>query len=135
MKSFKEMYSLSYDTSGFNSGLVNWYNQLIDKTYENLTIIDVCKMIRQNILKDDAIKKAIELFLNNPYEGEYYEGGLLEVLTSLNVSLLGNLHVDELKTVLKRIKHDYIYFEWSDIELMNNFTNNIELMSNKIEFM
>lgn len=31
-------FNLSCDSLGFNSGLVNWYNQLIDKTYETLSI-------------------------------------------------------------------------------------------------
>jgi len=85
MSSLRKIHNLSYDTSGFNSGLVNWYNQLIDKSHDGLSIADVCKMIRQDILKDIAVQKAIDLFLNDPYDGEYDDGGLLNVLASLDM--------------------------------------------------
>ena len=128
MKTLKEMYNLSYDSSGFNSGLIDWYNQMIDKTYGDLTVADVCKMIRQNILKDIAIKKAIEFFLNDPYDGEYSDGGLLEALTSLDIYSLNVLNVDQLKTTLNHVRHDYVNFEWSDEEIKNQYTENIERM-------
>ena len=63
MKTLKEIYDLAYDSSVFRSSLIEWYDQLIDKAYTELDVIDVSKMIRQDILKDIAIKKAIELFL------------------------------------------------------------------------
>ena len=91
MKPLKEIYDLTYDSSGFNSGLINWYNKLIDKTYDQLTVTDVSRMIRQDVLKTVAIKRAIELFLNNPYEGEYSDGELLNVLTSLNTNLINSI--------------------------------------------
>ena len=84
MKSMKEIYNLSYDTSNFNSGLVNWYNQMIDKTDEELDSTDVSKMIRQNILKEVAVKKIIELSVKGPYDGEFSDGGLLKIIVSLN---------------------------------------------------
>jgi len=34
MKSLKELYNLSYDESGFESGLIQWYNNVIDKNVD-----------------------------------------------------------------------------------------------------
>jgi hypothetical protein len=132
MKSLKEMYGLSNDSSGFDSGLTNWYNLLIDKTYDNLTVSDVCKMIRQDILKSVAIVKAIELFLNNPYDGEYCDGGLLNVLVSLEINSYVPF-IDRLKTITNDIKQNYANYEWSDDEAKNQFALNIEKMLNKLE--
>ena len=80
MNTLKELYGLSYDTSGFDSGLTNWYNSLIDRSYDKITISDVGIMIRQDVLKEVAIKKAVELFIDNPYCGEYIDGELIELL-------------------------------------------------------
>jgi len=39
-------------------------------------------MIRQNILRGLAIDRAIELFLNEPFDGEMQDGDLLALLVS-----------------------------------------------------
>ncbi len=48
--SLRNAYRLDYDRSGFTSGLINWYNVLVDKTTNELNVIDVTKMLRQDIL-------------------------------------------------------------------------------------
>ena len=135
MKSLKEQYNLPYDSSGFNSGLINWYNKVIDKTYEDLTSADVCKMIRQNIVKNVAIKKAIELFLNDPYDGEHSDGGLLAVLTSLDTKSFDVPYINELKFVLEDVKQGYIDFDWSDEEAKMQYAKNIDKMLKSIDSM
>lgn len=54
-KTLKERYNLKeqYDIV---TGLTEWYNNLIYKTEEELTVKDIEKMIRQNILKELAVK-------------------------------------------------------------------------------
>jgi len=128
MNSLKKIYNLSYDVSGFNSGLVNWYNQLIDKSQDDLSVSDVCKMIRQDILKDVAVQKAIELFLDNPYDGEYDDGGLLKVLTSLDIKSIPVATLDKLKATLGVVRHEYIDFDWFDEEAKFQYTKNVEKM-------
>ena len=133
MKPLKELYNLPYDSSGFNSGLINWYNKVIDKTYEDLTLADVCKMIRQNIVKNVAIKKAIELFLCNPYDGEHIDGDLLATLTSLDTKLFDVHYNRELKYVLEDVKQGYNDFDWSDEKTKIQYAKNIEKMLKNIE--
>ena len=131
MKSFKEQYNLSYDTSGFKSGIIDWYNKLIDKNYDNITVADVSKMIRQDVLKDIAIEKAIELFLLNPFDGEYGFGGLLEILNLLDINSLSLLNVDRLKTALKSI--NFADSEWSNVEEKHQYVRNLESLTIKLE--
>jgi len=128
MNSLKKTYGLFYDRSGFSSGLVNWYNQLIDKSYNDLNVADVCKMIRQDILKDIATHKAIDLFLSNPYDGEYDDGGLLNVLVSLDIRNSNAVIVGKLKTMLSDVRQKYTDFEWSDEETKIKYINNVEKM-------
>jgi len=103
----KEMYHLSYDSSGFESGLVNWYNRLIDKTITELNVKDVSKMIRQDILREVAVKKAIDLFLNDPYDGEYEDGDLLNLLVSLELNEIHEIAIEKLKHQLKSLQLTY----------------------------
>ena len=135
MKLLKEMYNLSYDSSGFNSGLTIWYNRVIDKTYDCLTTADVCKMIRQDILKNIAIRKGIEIFLSNPYDGEHNDGELLDILSSLDICSLGAQYIDKLKIVLNNIKYNYVNFEWLDEETKRQYAKSIDKMLKSLESM
>jgi len=132
MNTLKIEYNLPYDTSGFNSGLIHWYNQLIDKSYDELDVADVCKMIRQDILKDIAIQKAIVLFMNDPYAGEYDDGGLLGVLNTLDIKQLSLPIQKALGELLKELRQDYINFEWQNEKTEINYVKNIDLVLGKL---
>jgi len=132
MNSLKIEYNLPYDTSGLNSGLIRWYNQLIEKSYDELDVADVCKMIRQDILKDVAIQKAIDLFFNDPYAGEYDDGGLLGVLNTLDIKQLSLPVQKALGELLKELRQDFYNFEWQNEKTEINYAKNIELMLGKL---
>lgn len=121
MKTLKEIYNMSYDTSGFNSGLVNWYNKLIDKTYEELDTEDVLRMLRQDILEDLAKKRMIELFLKDPYDGYIYDGELLNTIIEDTVEFN---HQRIIRKILDRI--DYNNYDWEDEEQKILFIENIK---------
>jgi hypothetical protein len=131
--SLKEIYNLSYDLSGFNSGLINWYNKLIDKQYAMLSIEDVARMIRQDILKEVAIKKAIDLFFDDPYNGEYEDGELLKLLASLELNKVDESVIEKLKHQLKTLQTSYVEFDWEEEELRKEYKKNIDLMLHKID--
>ncbi|MCD7907631.1 MAG: hypothetical protein LUH04_08120 [Clostridium sp.] len=84
IEELNEIYNLEPDLVN-NTSLIEWYNSLIEKTYEELSIYDVEKMFRQNILPDLAAKAAIRLFIANPLDGEFGQGAIVE--TILNHSL------------------------------------------------
>lgn len=133
MKTLKELYNLSYDKSGFNSSLINWYNQLIDKFYNQLDVIDVCKMIRQDILKEVAIKRMIDLFLEDPYAGEFSDGGLLNMIIELKIKKNEFPRLDELKAMLNKLKIAYDKFDWIDQESKQLFVENLKLLDEKLK--
>ncbi|WP_255475771.1 contact-dependent growth inhibition system immunity protein [Pseudocitrobacter sp. 73] len=70
--------NLEFDSSGANSGLVLWYNKLLTKTIDELTAIDIARMIRQNIAVEFAIGRAIQFIEEKEVLDELYEGELLE---------------------------------------------------------
>ncbi|EGO9229944.1 hypothetical protein DVV75_003852, partial [Escherichia coli] len=65
------------------SGLINWYNSLLDKTPDELDENDIAKMLRQNLLPALAVQKAIEMIEINLMVGYLYDGELLLVLSNL----------------------------------------------------
>ncbi|MCL2655159.1 MAG: contact-dependent growth inhibition system immunity protein [Coriobacteriia bacterium] len=124
--SLRNVYKLEYDESGIGSGLIVWYNRLIDKTIEELDVVDVSKMMRQNILKTEAVNRAIELFLINPYDGEMQDGDLLASLIAVGFPLLSK--ADRFQDMVKRVKQlesTYGEFEWANIAAEEAFEQSI----------
>ncbi|WP_137646597.1 contact-dependent growth inhibition system immunity protein [Escherichia albertii] len=82
-ETLKQIYHLQHDSFAFKSGLINWYNSLLDKTPDELDENDIAKMLRQNILPTLAVQKAIEMIEINLMVGYLYDGELLLVLSNL----------------------------------------------------
>ncbi|WP_092247515.1 contact-dependent growth inhibition system immunity protein [Butyrivibrio sp. INlla21] len=60
------------------SPLELWYNGLINKSIDELSILDISRMLRQGVLLDMAMTKAMDILISNPFEGEIYDGDLLK---------------------------------------------------------
>ncbi|HFZ7336388.1 TPA: contact-dependent growth inhibition system immunity protein [Salmonella enterica subsp. salamae serovar 21:z10:z6] len=110
-----------------NSGLIKWYNRLLDKTADELDEIDISKMIRQDILVDLAIDSAINILKDNPYAGEMYDGDVLNSLNSLVKNERVNIdQLKKLKNIVGEFKGRVSEFEWGDISKRELFIKNIE---------
>ena len=59
------------------SPLELWYNEMINKRIDELSILDISRMLRQNELMPLAVSKAMERLIKNPLDGEMYDGNLL----------------------------------------------------------
>lgn len=97
----KELYGCEYEASEEELyPLQEWYNQLIDKTLQEVTLGDTARMLRQKRFPDLAMTKAIEFLRENPFAGELYEGEMLAAIANTENSLLA-AHAQELKEVLR----------------------------------
>ncbi|MCL2811191.1 MAG: contact-dependent growth inhibition system immunity protein [Clostridia bacterium] len=127
-KSLKEIYGLEEDTSGFSSSLVLWYNKLIQKTYDDLDEKDVSIMVRQSILPELAMDKAIEILLKNPFSGDFWDGDLLctiaKSMSSFDVAR-GNNH-GKLLLIRRKSKEGISEFEWANEESKNDFSDSLK---------
>ncbi len=102
-ETLKQIYNLQYDSFAFKSGLINWYNSLLDKTPDELDENDIAKMLRQNILPALAVQKAIEMIEINLMVGYLYNGELLLVLSNLIGSdYFSPLHLLQLKNIISK---------------------------------
>jgi len=133
MSTLRELYNLLPDESGLNTGLIIWYNKVINKTYDQLDVTDVAKMCRQGLLLDVAIERAIDLVLINPYDGEYNDGGLIELIATLDLDRVKCERISQLKLVIEKVSNDYTMFDWCTEEDKINFKRNIDLVIKYIE--
>lgn len=128
--SIKEEYGLKYYEDDFRTSLTTWYNKLLDKSYLELDIGDVIRMLRQNILPYMALNKAIDLFLENPYAGDIEEGEILSLL--LNHENLPNNRIGEIIEALERVKSGYLNYSWIEEDEKNLFIQNVASLLDKL---
>lgn len=112
-RKIKELYNCEYIVSGEKLyPLQKWYNKLIDKTINEITVADVLRMIRQKEFVDLAISKAMEFLKDNVFAGESYDGELLEKISEIDTSFL-SYHSHELKSILKDAMNKSETHDWS----------------------
>lgn len=90
-------------------------------------------MIRQDILKETAIKKIIALFFKDPYAGEFSDGGLLNTIIELEIKKSQFPRLDELKAMLNKLKIAYDKFDWIDQESKQLFVKNLSLLEERLK--
>lgn len=64
-----------------DSPLEIWFCKMVQKTINELSLLDISRMLRQKIYLDIAVPLAWKKLLENPFCGELYEGQMLEILT------------------------------------------------------
>lgn len=108
-ETLKKIYYLEYDSSAFRSGLINWYNSLLDKSPDDLDENDIAKMLRQDILPALAVQKAIEMIGINLMVGYLYDGELLLALSNLIGSdYFSPLQLQQLKSIISKFDGDML---------------------------
>lgn len=130
INSLKNLYGLDYDKSNYKSSLIDWYNRLIDKSVDELSVADVSRMIRQNILREVAIDRAIELFLIDPFDGEMQDGDLLALLVSCGVEVVKNKKTEPLITTILKLSNEISDFDWADESSRMLYEENIFSLKN-----
>lgn len=128
--SLKNVYRLDYDKSNYKSNLIDWYNRLIDKSVDELSVGDVSRMIRQNILREVAIDRAIELFLHEPFDGEMQDGDLLALLVSCAPEVVKSRRREILITMISKLENEIADFDWANKESKPLFERNVIALKN-----
>lgn len=132
-KKIKEIYNCKYITSSEELfPLQKWYNDLIDKTIDDITIADVLRMICQKELINIAMSKAIEFLKENIFAGEGYDGELLEKLSETDISLW-QLYLEDLKYILGDTLKKIENHEWTYDGEEEEFKEIVESISTKLE--
>ncbi len=130
-ETIKKQFNLDYDNQ--ISGLSEWYNTLLDKNIEQVTLIDVTKMLKQDILKELAIELAIEFLVDDPAIGYMRDGELVNLLSKEDAkSLVDASGNNLLRDVVKEISNGKFVFEWDNIEYERDFSECVGILNSKL---
>ena len=84
----------------YGTDIIYFANNLIDKTFNQLDLFDVTRMLIQKMFLELAVLKVISFIKENPFCGQRYEGELLEILCKLDRCRLKK-YVVELEEILR----------------------------------
>lgn len=107
----KDKYNLKEETKNLEYPLPAWYNELIKKTEDEISLLDINRMVRQNILVEVSLKKAVQEMLKDPFIGEQTNGDLLEHAIKLDSELLKQ-YTKEFKEIIKKANENLNSFAW-----------------------
>lgn len=115
-KKVKDIYNVHFTLDDISEEdrcpMHDWHNNLIDKTFNQLDLFDVTRMLIQKIFLELAVLKAICFIKENPFCGQRYEGELLELLYKLDVCYLKKYtpEIDEIlrDAIIKNKEYDWI---------------------------
>ncbi len=131
----KDIYNITFELGDIpeenKCGMNEWYYKMINKSYEQLDLFDVTRMIIQKIFLELAINKAKIFIEDNPFCGERYDGELLELLFKIDDMYLKK-HSDFFSKILKKAFEENKTYEWLCEEEREEFSNLINEFTNKI---
>lgn len=134
-KTIKDRYDVSFNlddvTKEDRCPMHEWYNNLINKTYNQLNLFDVTRMIIQKIYLELAVTKAVSFVKENPFCGQRYEGELLELLYKLDIYYLEK-YKETLKEVLDNALKQNKVYEWLCEEERVEFSDLVKCFAQKL---
>ena len=89
----------------------DWYEDLLNKTYDKLDLFDVTRMLIQKVFLELAISKSIKFIEENPFCGQRYEGELIELLSRLDLFYFDN-YKDNIQRILSKALIENKTYEW-----------------------
>lgn len=134
-KAIKDIYDISFNLDDVSKEdrcpMHEWYNNLIKKTYDQLDLFDVTRMIIQKTYLELAVTKAVSFVKENPFCGQRYEGELLELLYKLDIGYL-----EKYKEILKEVLDDALkqneVYDWLCEEERVEFSDLVKCFAQKL---
>ena len=87
-KKIRDIYHTEAITTDLDDTLVEWHNNVIEKTVDQLTKEDVARCIRQDIFVESATEALLGYLLGDPLAGELYEGELMEKAADIDEAVM-----------------------------------------------
>lgn len=132
----KDIYNISFDITDISTEdrcpMHDWYNDLINKTYNQLDLFDVTRMLIQKIFLKMALTKSIDFLEENPFIGQRYEGELMELLYKQKMSHL-KPYEKSIQSILSNALVKNKTYDWLCEEEREEFSNLIDLFQIKLQ--
>ena len=128
----KEIYEYDYIPDESDTyPLQEWFNAILEKTEDELTIADVCRMLRQRMCSKCAMKRAVDLLREDPFAGEIYEGQLMSTLYGSKEKYLCLFYADILP-ILENAEVLSLSHKWANEEEKSEYLKIAEAFKQKI---
>ncbi|MBQ1340581.1 MAG: hypothetical protein IIY35_08150 [Ruminococcus sp.] len=128
----KEIYEYDYIPNDSEIyPLQEWFNTILEKTEDELTIADVCRMLRQRMCSKCAMKRAVDLLREDPFAGEIYEGQLMSTLYGSKEKYLCLFYADILP-ILENAEILSLSHKWANEEEKSEYLKIAEAFKQKI---
>ena len=128
----KEIYEYDYIPNDSEIyPLQEWFNTIRENTEDELTIADVCRMLRQRMCSKCAMKRAVDLLREDPFAGEIYEGQLMSTLYGSKEKYLCLFYADILP-ILENAEILSLSHKWANEEEKSEYLKIAEAFKQKI---
>lgn len=106
------------DITSFNNyyGLEKWYINMLSKKISELNLRDISTMLRQDVYVDIALPIVWRILCESPFEGEMWEGQLLELLIKYFADHKSALDSIECNSFLENLDEKIEKHEWDSEE-------------------
>ena len=129
-KPIKEIYNV-YNNFPIESKYDKWYKELLNKGTDEINVVDVYNMLRQDVFKELAILCACNFIEKNPLEGEMYNGQLLEILSELSIEEIKQYQI-YLEPLLIQAEKVLKTYSWENPEERNEYKIIVNEFRNKL---
>ena len=112
--------------------LDKWFSKMVNKTTDKLDILDISRMIRQDIYVDIALPIALKMIQDDPFNGEMYNGQLLELVERYLTKSPEYLKDFDFNSLLKKIDRKILVHIWEDDADKEAYMGTVEKFKNLI---
>lgn len=128
----KDIYEFDYIPESDLYPLEEWFNAILEKTEDELTIGDVCRLLRQRMCSKCAMHRAVEILREDPFAGEIYDGQLMSTLYGAKEKYLC-LFYDELMPIIEDAELQALRRNWSSEDEKSEYLKIAMAFKHKIE--
>ena len=132
-RTLKEIYEYDLiEDDGIDYTVDEWFNTIMEKTKDQLSLADVSRMLRQKICSRVAIKRAIEMLSDDPFVGEMFEGQLMFNLYAGKEKYL-RLFYTQMEPVLEKAGIMAKAHHWASEDEKNEYIDIVAKFAQKIK--
>lgn len=128
-KTIAELKNIDITSLNNYYGLEKWYINMIGKKISELNLRDISTMIRQDLYVDISLPIAWRILCKSPFEGEMWEGQLLELLVRYFAEHKTALDSIECNAFLENIDEKTEKYEWDSVEKKKKYKEYVERFS------
>ena len=111
----KDIYNIRYDPASFSeydrqtSPMPEWYEKVIYKTIEELTVFDIWRMFMQERFVDTAVKRAIVYLKEDPFCSEIIDGDIMKFVSEVDIEFVKDFKEELLGIIAnaRKLKDEY----------------------------